>query len=152
MAYPIPLPFQWHMTLKERLKKGIICPTAEDLIALGEAFGKLLGDGTIIALRGDLGVGKTTFAKGIARALGIGEPLTSPTFNILAHYAGTMNLIHIDAYRLERGEYLGVLDYAQHPFVIVVEWAENLVELEGNMTQNIQIMAKKNGERCIGLI
>jgi tRNA threonylcarbamoyladenosine biosynthesis protein TsaE len=122
------------------------------LIALGEAFGKLLGDGDIIALHGDLGVGKTTFVKGIARALEIGETLTSPTFNILAQYSGTMHLIHIDAYRLEGGEYLGILDYAQHPFVIVVEWAEHLVELKGQEMQNIQITEKENGKRRLQLI
>jgi tRNA threonylcarbamoyladenosine biosynthesis protein TsaE len=84
--------------------------------------------------------------------LKIEEPITSPTFIIVAQYSGKINLIHIDAYRLDGKEYLGILDDVQHPFVIVMEWPENLLELQENITQNIQIMARENGERCIQLL
>jgi tRNA threonylcarbamoyladenosine biosynthesis protein TsaE len=64
------------------------CATAETLIALGETFGKSLQSGDVVALHGDLGAGKTTFTKGIARALGVTEMITSPTFNIISQYEG----------------------------------------------------------------
>jgi tRNA threonylcarbamoyladenosine biosynthesis protein TsaE len=120
-------------------------------VALGEVFGGLLCDGDIVALHGDLGVGKTTFAKGIARAIGIVEAVTSPTFSIMAQYSGTMNLIHIDAYRLDGRECLGVLEYVRQPWVMVVEWVENQPELRENVTRNVRIAAKSNGERCVYL-
>ncbi|MDR0590550.1 MAG: tRNA (adenosine(37)-N6)-threonylcarbamoyltransferase complex ATPase subunit type 1 TsaE [Puniceicoccales bacterium] len=140
------------MTLLGMLARGVVCLTEEDLVALGEVFGELLCDGDIIALHGDLGVGKTTFTKGIARALRIAEPVTSPTFSIMAQYSGAMNLVHIDAYRLDGREYLGVLEYVRGPCVVVAEWVENLPELRGNVTRNIRIAAKNNGERCVYLM
>jgi tRNA threonylcarbamoyladenosine biosynthesis protein TsaE len=139
------------MTLLGALAEGVRCLTEGDLVALGEVFGGLLCDGDVVALRGDLGVGKTTFTKGIAKALGVVEPITSPTFGIMAQYSGAMNLIHIDAYRLDGREYLGVLEYFRQPCVVVVEWAENLPELRGNVTRNIRIAAKSSGERCVYL-
>jgi tRNA threonylcarbamoyladenosine biosynthesis protein TsaE len=122
---------------------------AEDLMDLGEAFGKLLGDGDVVALHGDLGVGKTTFVKGIGRALRITDSVTSPTFSIMAQYSGVMNLVHIDAYRLDRPECLEVLDYVQPPYVIVVEWPENLIELQEHITHTIRITVHENGNRWV---
>lgn len=118
---------------------------------LGEAFGRLLCDGDIVALHGDLGVGKTTFTKGMGRAFRITDSVTSPTFNIMAQYSGAMNLIHVDAYRLDRPEDLGIWEYIQHPCVIAVEWPENLVELRESITQDIQIAVLKNEERWVTL-
>ncbi|MDR1303159.1 MAG: tRNA (adenosine(37)-N6)-threonylcarbamoyltransferase complex ATPase subunit type 1 TsaE [Puniceicoccales bacterium] len=138
--------------LLKELAAGVVCLTEGDLVALGEVFGGLLCDGDIVALRGDLGVGKTTFAKGIARALGVVEPVTSPTFSIMAQYSGAMNLIHIDAYRLDGREYLGVLEYIHGPYVVVVEWVENLPELRESVTRSVRIVAKSGGERRVYLM
>jgi tRNA threonylcarbamoyladenosine biosynthesis protein TsaE len=137
------------MTLFKRLEGGLICRMAEDLMDLGEAFGKLLGDGDVVALHGDLGVGKTTFVKGIGRALRITDSVTSPTFSIMAQYSGVMNLVHIDAYRLDGSEYLEVLDYIRSPYVIVVEWPENLIELRKYITHIIRIVVRENGDRWV---
>ncbi|MDR3317504.1 MAG: tRNA (adenosine(37)-N6)-threonylcarbamoyltransferase complex ATPase subunit type 1 TsaE, partial [Puniceicoccales bacterium] len=128
------------------------CPTAEDLIDLGESFGQMLKEGDVVALHGDLGVGKTTFTKGIALALDITDPITSPTFNIIYQYSGTMHLIHVDAYRLDRCEYLGIWDYMPNPRIIVLEWPENLIELRESVTKNIQIKIQEKGERRVCLI
>jgi tRNA threonylcarbamoyladenosine biosynthesis protein TsaE len=137
------------MTLPKQLKEGIICPTTEDLVDLGKTFGALLKSGDVVALHGDLGVGKTTFTKGIALAMGIVQPITSPTFNIISQYSGTKHLIHIDAYRLDGSEYLGVLDEIQYPSVIVIEWPQNLSELHGSITKNISIHIQNGESRCV---
>jgi tRNA threonylcarbamoyladenosine biosynthesis protein TsaE len=133
----------------EKLESGLICTTAENLMDLGEAFGEGLGDGDVAALYGDLGVGKTTFVKGIGRALRVTDSVTSPTFSIMAQYSGIMNLVHIDAYRLDGSEYLEVLDYVQSPYVIVVEWPEKLIELRENITHIIRITVQENGNRWV---
>jgi tRNA threonylcarbamoyladenosine biosynthesis protein TsaE len=137
------------MALIKKLEGGMMCMTAEALVDLGEAFGRLLCDGDIVALHGDLGVGKTTFTKGIGKALRVRDTLTSPTFSIMTQYAGTMNLVHIDAYRLDNRERLDVLDYIQHPYVIVVEWLEHLVELLEYVTHDIRITIRENGGRWV---
>jgi tRNA threonylcarbamoyladenosine biosynthesis protein TsaE len=89
------------MTLLEKLENGVVCTKAGDRIDLGESFGQVLCDGDIVALHADLGVGKMTFTKGIGKAFQITDVATSTTFNIMAQYYGAMNLIHIDADRLD---------------------------------------------------
>ena len=95
------------------------------------------GGAGVIALYGDLGAGKTAFVKAAAKALGIGETVTSPTFVIekiyaLEHQAFT-RLVHIDAYRLESAEELRVLGFETlraHPNnLIFIEWADRVEEL-----------------------
>ena len=96
----------------------------EETISLGEKFGKLLTKGMTIALKGDLAGGKTTFTKGIGKALNIKTVINSPTFTILKIYEGDLTLYHIDAYRLENNEYdLGINEYEQDG-ITVVEWPE----------------------------
>ena len=104
---------------------GIITKTREETIAAAEKFAAGLQGGDVVILTGELGAGKTTFTKGIALALGIKEPVTSPTFTIIKEYKGEkLALYHMDMYRLsgditELGleEYLGRKDG-----VCVVEW------------------------------
>ena len=78
--------------------------SAEETIELGEKIGSLLQKGDIIALQGTLAAGKTTITKGIARALGVQDEITSPTFCLISEYEGTMPLYHMDVYRLEGGD------------------------------------------------
>lgn len=102
----------------------MITRSAEETIALGERFGKLLPKGTTIVLKGDLAGGKTTFTKGIGKALNISEVINSPTFTILKIYNGNLPLYHIDAYRLENNEYdLGMEEYEEDG-IMVIEWPE----------------------------
>lgn len=100
-----------------------------------ERFGKRLGEnlfpGCFIALYGDLGAGKTTFTKFIAKGMGICANIKSPTFAILNIYDGSRPLYHFDFYRLEAEEAddLGFDDYFFGSGVSVCEWSENIVEL-----------------------
>lgn len=102
----------------------MITNSYEETISLGERFGRLLTKGMTIALKGDLAGGKTTFTKGIGKALNIKTVINSPTFTILKIYEGDLALYHIDAYRLENNEYdLGISEYEQDG-ITVVEWPE----------------------------
>ena len=102
----------------------MITHDSEQTIALGEKLGKLLPKGTTLALKGDLAGGKTTFTKGIGKALNVKGVVNSPTFTILKIYQGDMPLYHIDAYRLENNSYdLGISEYEDEG-IMVVEWPE----------------------------
>ena len=70
--------------------------SAEETVALGERLGAFLRPGDIIALEGNLAAGKTTITKGIARALGVDDTITSPTFCLVSEYAGKMPLYHFE--------------------------------------------------------
>ena len=98
--------------------------------AVAAALGELLVAGDVILLVGDLGAGKTAFAQGLARGLGIDEPVTSPTFTIVQEYAGRLPLAHVDVYRLDRVQDLydlGFDELVDGNGVTVVEWGD-LVE------------------------
>jgi len=85
----------------------------------------LLSPGDVITLEGELGSGKTVFTKGIARYLGVKQPVTSPTFTIIKEYEGDIPLYHIDAYRLEYAdEDIGFEEYFYSEGISVVEWAQ----------------------------
>lgn len=91
---------------------------------IGAKLGGLLKAGDTVILKGDLASGKTTFTKGIGKALFIDEVINSPTFNILKIYEGFHTLYHIDAYRLENNDYdLGLSEYIDEG-VMVIEWPE----------------------------
>lgn len=92
----------------------------------------MLEDGSIVALEGPLGAGKTTLVKGIAEALGIDEPITSPTFTIVSEYAGRLPLYHVDLYRVgskEEIELLGLEELIYGRGVSVVEWSDKAPDL-----------------------
>ena len=100
--------------------------SAQETEAVGEAIGSQLQVGDLVVLSGDLGAGKTTFAKGLARALGVTEPVTSPTFTIVQEYDGRVPLAHVDVYRLTRIQELHDLGFEEllESRVTVVEWGE----------------------------
>lgn len=96
----------------------------EETIRLGEELGQKLEKGMCLALKGDLAGGKTTFTKGIGKALNVKGVVNSPTFTILKIYEGDLKLFHVDAYRLEGNEYdLGLDEYLDEG-VMVIEWPE----------------------------
>jgi tRNA threonylcarbamoyladenosine biosynthesis protein TsaE len=107
--------------------------SAEETQQVAEALGKLLQPGDLLCLSGDLGAGKTTFTQGLARGLGVEEPISSPTFTIIKEYdEGRIPLYHMDIYRLGEQaaeEALGFDDYFFGEGVSVVEWAEWLQEM-----------------------
>ncbi|MBM6955394.1 tRNA (adenosine(37)-N6)-threonylcarbamoyltransferase complex ATPase subunit type 1 TsaE [Limosilactobacillus coleohominis] len=107
--------------------KQLTLNNSNETIALGERMAADLRPGDVVVLNGDLGAGKTTFTKGIAKGLGIKEIIKSPTFTIIHEYQdGRIPLYHMDAYRLENGgaEDLGLDEYFDGDGVSVVEWAQ----------------------------
>ena len=99
--------------------------------AVGEPFGRTVKDGTVVAMYGDLGAGKTAFVRGMARGMGITERVSSPTFTIVNEYLGDRTLIHFDMYRLGSADELfdiGWEDYIARGAVCAVEWSENVEE------------------------
>ncbi len=111
--------------------------------ALGAALGARLEPGTVLAYTGDLGAGKTAFTRVLARGLGAGEPVTSPTYTIVNEYlSGRIPLFHFDMYRLASAEDLfdiGWEDYLDRGGVCAVEWSERVEEaLEGAIRVDIQ--------------
>lgn len=105
--------------------------SAEETAALGERIGREAKPGEVYTLIGDLGVGKTVFTQGIARGLGIGEPICSPTFTIVQVYEeGRLPFYHFDVYRIgdiEEMEEIGYEDCFYGEGVTMIEWA-NLIE------------------------
>ncbi len=108
--------------------------SATETIKLGEELGTTLRGGDLVLLAGELGGGKTQFAKGIAKALGIGETVVSPTFTIERSYQGkTYTLHHLDLYRTQddREIYSQIQEYISSPLdITVIEWPENMVDLK----------------------
>ncbi len=99
----------------------------EETWALAAELADELGPGTVIALHGDLGAGKTCFIQGYAAALGIDEPITSPTYTLIGEYEGRLPLHHIDLYRLSGPEEalgLGLEEYFDAKGITAIEWAE----------------------------
>ncbi len=107
--------------------------TPEETRELGKKFGSEAIPGTVIALIGDLGVGKTVFTKGFAEGLGIDEDVVSPTFTILETYeSGRLPLYHFDVYRIgdpEEMEEVGFDDYVYGDGVSLIEWAGLIEEI-----------------------
>ena len=101
--------------------------TAEDTRSIGEAIAPLLSAGDAIALTGELGAGKTTFAQGLARGLGFAGHVVSPTFTLVREYrSGRLPIVHADVYRLERvQDVLDLeLDDEAEGGVLLVEWGD----------------------------
>ena len=120
-----------------------ITNSPEETEALGATLAEKLTPGTVIAYRGDLGAGKTAFTRGLARGLGCGEMVTSPTYTIVNEYlGGRLPLFHFDMYRLASSDDLwdiGWEDYLERGGVCAVEWSENVAEaMEGAITVTIE--------------
>ena len=106
--------------------------TPQETEALGEALGRVLPPGSVLAYTGGLGAGKTAFTRGLARGLGVQDRVTSPTYTIVNEYeGGRLPLFHFDWYRLSDAEELfdiGWEDYLSRGGVCAVEWSENAPE------------------------
>ena len=118
------------------------------MISLGEKIASKLTSGDVVLLQGELGAGKTTMAKGIAKGLGISDEIVSPTFTIMNVYEDG-KLVHIDTYRLKSEKELteiGVEDYLGQPETItIVEWPEKIKELLVNK-KTIEISIVKQAD------
>ncbi|MFH0839043.1 MAG: tRNA (adenosine(37)-N6)-threonylcarbamoyltransferase complex ATPase subunit type 1 TsaE [Candidatus Omnitrophota bacterium] len=112
----------------------IITTSYKHTIALGKKVGALLSAGDTVALIGELGSGKTTFTKGIARALGLQytKEINSPSFVLIKEYDLKLPLYHVDVYRLKNPlelECVGFEEYISERGVLVIEWADKVVSL-----------------------
>lgn len=143
----------------------IVTRSTEATQELGRRLGRRLGPGDFVALVGDLGAGKTTFAQGLLQGLGVGRPGGSPTFTILVEYEGRLPVYHFDVYRLrspDELEDIGYADYFYGAGVAVVEWADRvrelwpaeylLVELTLEPGGEHSLVFRAEGERCRRLV
>ena len=131
--------------------------TPDQTIRLGLEIGKQLQPGSVVALHGPLGAGKTTLAKGIARSLNIEEALTSPSFTLIAEYEGSregnpVTLYHIDLYRISHPQEiadLGMEEILNGEGICVIEWAEKASEFLPDSTVGVEIVIEDKGRRQI---
>lgn len=139
-----------------------IITSLQETIEFGKMLSQQLSGGDILFLYGELGAGKTSLTKGIAKGLGIKDEITSPTFSImniyntttLEHYNNITTLVHIDTYRLNSKEEfcnIGALDYIGQPNTItIIEWPEKIEELLNNKKiTKIKIEHLDNGRKII---
>jgi tRNA threonylcarbamoyladenosine biosynthesis protein TsaE len=122
------------LTGKRRIEPDLLFNTnsADETFALGERIAGLLSDGSVVALEGALGSGKTHLTKGIAFGLGISENITSPTYTIISEYQSSVcRLYHIDAYRLNNDkdfEDIGGLEIINSNGISVIEWSDKILK------------------------
>jgi tRNA threonylcarbamoyladenosine biosynthesis protein TsaE len=104
--------------------------SADDTRALAAELAAVARPGDLLLLAGDMGAGKTAFVQGFGRALGVEEPITSPTFVIVRTYDGRFPVIHVDAYRLEHLQELvdlGIGELLDHEGVTLIEWGDVVI-------------------------
>jgi tRNA threonylcarbamoyladenosine biosynthesis protein TsaE len=117
------------MTILDELAAGVICDTPESTELIGARLAAALPHNVAVALSGDLGAGKTTLVRGMARGLGIQGSVTSPTYTIYTIHSGDRQLLHMDAYRLGNAgelESLALDEFLKPPYLIAVEWPEHI--------------------------
>ena len=137
------------------MQQNQILSDAEALRVWGASLGARVRAGDIIALSGPLGAGKTTLTQGLARALGIGQSVTSPTFVLMNEYASAPPLLHLDAYRLEGLEWNELRDAGLEEFldrtdaVRVVEWPAMIAQWLPPARWQIEIRIEEPGRRII---
>ena len=131
----------------------IITHSPEETIETAKKLGELLRPGDVIAYKGGLGAGKTTFTRGLAIGMGLGDNVTSPTFALVNEYRGeNITLYHFDMYRIESEgdlESTGFYDYPFEENVAAVEWSENIAEFLPAHTIYITINSSGEGDREI---
>lgn len=104
----------------------------QQTLHLAQDLAPLLRPGDLLALEGQLGAGKTVFVRGIAQGLGIPQPIRSPSFLIVSHLKGRLDLYHVDAYRLSRPEQLlelGLQEILEADGVVALEWADKVAAI-----------------------
>ncbi len=120
----------------------------DEIIALGEKIGRLAIPNLVITMNGDLGAGKTTMTKGIAKGLGITKIVNSPTFTIMKIYEGRMMLYHLDVYRITNPDSdFELEEYFENDGLCVIEWADQIKKLLPDSYININITRISENER-----
>ena len=130
------------------MAEQFVSNSEEETEALGRRLGEILDQSTVVAFTGDLGAGKTAFARGLAKGLDIPDRVTSPTFTIVNEYeGGRLPLFHFDMYRLSSADELfdiGWEDYLARGGVCAVEWSENVADALERDTVRVDI--RRGGE------
>ncbi|HBH94211.1 MAG TPA: tRNA (adenosine(37)-N6)-threonylcarbamoyltransferase complex ATPase subunit type 1 TsaE [Ruminococcaceae bacterium] len=129
--------------------KKYISNSPGDTVRIGEAFAAELKADDGVFYKGEMGAGKTYFTKGIAKALGISEEVTSPTFALINEYYGKINLFHFDLFRINSFDDLyaiGFFDYFDRNGVLCIEWSENISDLSDSFSTVYQVTISKTGE------
>ena len=127
-----------------------VSQSPEQTIEFGERYAKKLNKNDVVILNGEMGAGKTVFAKGVARGLGIEDEILSPTYAYMNDYYG--KLYHFDCYRLSDGgqaEALGLTDYFYAGGVCLVEWSENIRSVLPEKVRKVNITKLGEGVRKI---
>jgi len=121
---------------------------------LGRSIGETCKPGCVISLRGSLGAGKTVFAKGVARSLGIQEAIVSPTFTLVQEYEGRIPMYHMDLYRItseEDFQMIGGEDLLYSDGVCLIEWSEIINYLLPTGTLFVEIKVNEDQNRTVTL-
>lgn len=124
-----------------------ISESADDTLEFAKRFAATLKGGDVVLLNGEMGAGKTVFAKGVAAGLGIEDEVLSPTYAYMNDYNGL--LYHFDCYRLSDGgqaEALGLCDYFYSDGICLIEWAENIASVLPEKVKTVNIV-KLGGEK-----
>ncbi len=132
----------------------IVSKSERETEELGRKIAQSVKKGGVISLRGSLGAGKTVFAKGFAKELGITEAIVSPTFTLVQEYEGSKKMYHLDLYRLsgeDEFESMGGEDFLYSDGVTLIEWSEKIenmlpedtifinITINEDLTRNIEI-------------
>jgi tRNA threonylcarbamoyladenosine biosynthesis protein TsaE len=136
-----------HKTVMTNEKQIRTSSSPEDTFKIAEDLSRRLKPGSVIALHGDLGAGKTCFVQGLARALGVKGPVGSPTFTLINEHYGRLPLYHIDLYRISGSDEalgLGLDEYLHSQGVTAIEWAERAAELLPASTLHVRISPGQN--------
>ena len=135
------------------MTQTVIVPNEQDMLDLGERIAEKLNGRGFIALYGDLGAGKTVFARGVARAFGVTH-VSSPTFTIVCEYPTEPKLFHFDAYRLSDADELyaiGFSDYLQDDAMLLMEWANLVSDALPNERLDVHVSGSGTDVRTVTL-
>ena len=119
---------------------------------IGYRLGKLLTPGSVICLIGDLGAGKTTMTQSLAKAIGVDDYITSPTFTIVNEHEGNMPLYHFDVYRIGSSEEMydiGYDEYINSDGLCIIEWANLIEDILPDEYLDIELIYKDMGREMI---
>jgi len=142
--------------VKIKNPKNIVTKNREATIRAGEQLAKSLGPGCLVALTGELGSGKTTFVKGIAKGLGVRNYryVNSPSFVIIKEYKGKIPLYHFDVFRLDSPSDIDALSFEEYFYrdgICVIEWADRIKQLlpKKHIEVKIEIIGQDKRKICI---
>lgn len=132
-----------------------ISNSTADTVKIAFEFAKSLKAGDGVLYKGEMGAGKTYFTKGIAKAFGITEEITSPTFALINEYYGNVNIFHFDLFRISDFDELyaiGFYDYFDRNGILCIEWSENIPTLSDYFETAYEVSINKLGDESREII